>query len=43
MEKSYPGISDEFDPVLFLAATDWPLPVQLDTVNDSVVVELVDA
>ena len=39
----YPCVSDELDPVFLLSALDRPLPVELDSVNDAVVVPLVDA
>ena len=39
---SYSCVSDQFDSILLSSLLDWPLPIDLDSVEDPLLVEVVD-
>ena len=42
MRLSYSCVSDQFDSILLSSLLDWPLPIDLDSVEDPLLVEVVD-
>ena len=42
MRFSYSGVSDQFHSILLSSLLDWPLPIDLDSVEDPLLVEVVD-